>query len=75
MNVLLVRFVTLTMILTKYSQKDYAGRYNLKKAEKQLILSGLKKTNESLKLSVMLEMEELDLLAAMVRHGITVPGR
>jgi hypothetical protein len=60
------------MILTKYSQKDYAGRYNLRKAEKQLILTGLKKTNESLKLSVMLQMEELDLLAAMVRHGIVV---
>jgi hypothetical protein len=60
------------MILTKYSQKNYAGRYNLLKAEKELILSGLKKTNESLKLSVLLRMEELDLLAAMVRHGITV---
>ncbi len=60
------------MILTKYSQKDYAGRYNLKKAEKQLILQGLTKTNESLKLSVLLNMEELDLLGAIVRHGITV---
>jgi hypothetical protein len=58
-------------ILTKYGQKDYTGRFNLLKAEKQLILEGLKKTNESLKLSVMLKLQEMELLVAMVRHGIT----
>lgn len=58
------------MILTKYSEKDYQGRFNLKVSEKKLVTSALKRTKETQKLSKLLRKPELDVVVAILKHDI-----
>lgn len=60
------------MLLTKYTTKDYAGKFNLLTNEKALITRALKQSKESRQLCKILEINEKQLLTALVRHQITI---
>lgn len=60
------------MILTKYSEKDYSGRFNLKTAEKKLIIRALHKTKDVAKLAKILRLPEVEVLVAIIRHQIVI---
>ena len=55
--------------LLPYTTADYAGKFNLKRAEKSLIQLAIKQTDGDLdKMSKLLKIEKIDLLVALVRH-------
>lgn len=65
--------------LLPYTPADYAGKFNLKLAERSLIQLAIKKTDGNLdKMSKLLKIEKLDLLVALVRHfsiSVSLPSQ